>query len=930
MNTKKGTSIHSGKNTQTVKKNSKNGTKRLKHKLITKKISKTISSAKKQKHSKFIPSQIRNIAVELKDIQSVDTDYKWKVVKSKQEEIFADNYPVDLLLACNQKLKSFISELASNKKIHIQNTKNIPENILVELKNSMDNVYTYSSLNSGLRSEYNNQNKNEFPYNNANNLVKTNKLLQHRFVYTFTLSYYYINDVYNLLPINLDKDFKILNISHHKGYAEACIYKYINQTPLENINTNIDSLITGFVFCKNFKEDEIKNINRIYKYDNYDIIKKYWSPADLDKIIIDRQSSKDLCFLDCHMFIKGYEFIRINYNHQLLLGGLIIALCSLKQNGNLLLSLAGLSSKFSQDLIVIVNQYFDKLVLFKHELYKPHYNTYFIACYGFRNKAIDNFTQDIEMMKQIYAEMYNLDNTGGLAYTPNSPKEESLLGITRHQSSHQKPNAGNYTYFNSLLEPNNSIIYDLITRHIEDRLRDYEQFLDAMNFYHDNIRLNNDKHRQYQMINYYKSIQMAKYLNLQINPTVNVFKIKTDITTDIYQNLYGLDTTVHFKFRAYPNNKLIYGKPKLELSNQNLLEQILRMNTATRIFDTRNLDNYDLLKKKLRFYENSLNGLLMDKFNNGIPTKKNKVIRQPSRAWIKMYEIAEIAQLIPRQAPKFKVLCFCEAPGNFILAINHYVKTKTDIKKFDWIAQSYNPNAQGPRDYHVIGDDYELMKNYPDNWDFGPKNTGDITDATNIKYYGTVYDDVDLLTADCGTDWGDNDLFSSKLMYGQLLFILNSLPIGKSFVIKYYVPFIHYPAQLALFYIIYQSFEEISFYKPLQNAWSPEFYLIGKGYKGINRDLLAHLFDTLNNYNPFLSPIDLQKIPQNFSLQLEKVVCDLVDRFVFYIERYIYYIDIIEEGGNPRFNLVEEHINMRNEEWIKKFKILKIKDGDKL
>jgi 23S rRNA U2552 (ribose-2'-O)-methylase RlmE/FtsJ len=731
--------------------------------------------------------------------------------------------------------------------------------------------------------------------------------------------------VYNLLPITYDKNFKVLNISHHLGYAEAYIYKYINQTSLENINTNIDSLITGFVFGKNFKEDEIKTMNRIYKYENYKIISKCWTPSELDKIITDNQSSKDLCFLDCHMFIKGYETIRINYNHQLLLGGLILALSSLKQNGKLLLSLAGLSSKFSQDLLVIVNQYFDKMVLFKHELYNPHYNTYFIACYGFRNKAIDNFTRDIEMMTQIYQEMYNLDKTGGFEYTSNDPTTEKALGIKK-----TNPRKTGYTYFNSLLEPNGSLLYNLITKHIEDRLRDYSQFLDAMDFYYDHIRLNREEHQKYQMINYYKSIQLANYLNLAINPVINIFKIKTNITTDIYQNLYGLDTTVHFKFRAYPNNKLIYGKPKLELSNQNLLEQILKMNSATRLFDTRKLDNYDLLKKKVRFYENSLNGLLMENFNTGIPTKKNKVIRQPSRAWIKMYEIADIAQLIPRHAPKFKVLCFCEAPGNFILAINHYVKTKTEIKKFDWIAQSYNPNAQGPRDYHVIGDDYELMAKYPNNWDFGPKNTGDITDATNIKYYGTIYNDVDLLTADCGTDWGDNDLFSSKLMYGQLLFILNSLPVGKSFVIKYYVPFIHYPAQLALFYIIYQSFEEISFYKPLQNAWSPEFYLIGKNYKGINQDLLAHLFDILNNYNPYLSPIDLQKLPMNFSLQLEKVVQELINRFVFYIERYIYYIDIIEEGGNPRFNLVEQHINLRNEEWVKKFKILKIKDADKL
>ena len=874
---------------------------------------------------KFTPSQTRNISI---DLQDNNIEYKWKVEKSNKEEMFCNNYPTDLLLETNTKLDSFIIKLGKHNNIRVNNTESLPEKLLPLLKQSIDYVYTYSILNSGLRSEFRtgtlkpqhltNKKKSIFPH--------ITKLLMYRFLHqSITLSFYYINDVYNLLPIHFHKNYKILNICHHFAYAEACIYKYINQTNLENINSNIFSELLAFTFDNEFKINQLQQMNQIYKYKNYDMIKHIWTPDELANKNKEFESSKDLCFLDVHMFLKDYKYNRINYNHQLLLGGLILALNSLKRDGKLLLSLAGLSSKFSQDLMVVINRYFDKMVLFKTELYKPHYNTYLIACYGFRNKAIDNFTQDIEMMKQIYTDMYNLDNTGGLEYTPNDPTTEKALGI-KNQNTHKT----GYTYFNSLLEPNGSLLYNLITKHIEDRLQDYSQFLDAMDFYYDHIRLNRKEHQKYQMINYYKSIQLANYLSLAINPVINIFKIKTDITTDIYQNLYGLDTTVHFKFRAYPNNKLIYGKPKLELSNQNLLEQVLKMNSATRLFDTRKLDNYDLLKKKVRFYENSLNGLLMEKFNTGIPTKKNKVIRQPSRAWIKMYEIADIAQLIPRDAPKFKVFCFCEAPGNFILAINHYVKTKTEIKKFDWIAQSYNPNSQGPRDYHVIGDDYELMAKYPNNWDFGPKNTGDITDSTNIKYYGTVYNDVDLLTADCGTDWGDNDLFSSKLMYGQLLFILNSLPVGKSFVIKYYVPFIHYPAQLALFYIIYQSFEEISFYKPLQNAWSPEFYLIGKGYKGINQDLLAHLFDILNNYNPYLSPIDLNKLPINFTLQLEKVVQDLINRFVFYIERYIYYIDIIEEGGNPRFNLVEQHINLRNEEWVKNFKILKIKDADKL
>ena len=86
----------------------------------------------------------------------------------------------------------------------------------------------------------------------------------------------------------------------------------------------------------------------------------------------------------------------------------------------------------------------------------------------------------------------------------------------------------------------------------------------------------------------------------------------------------------------------------------------------------------------------------------------------------------------------------------------------------------------------------------------------------------------------------------------------------------------------------------------------------------------------MDNYNPYLSPLALHKIPDTFYKQIEKVSRDLVDRFVFYIERYIYYIDIIDEGINPKLSLIKDHINLRNEEWVKKFKIEKIRNEDKL
>ena len=74
----------------------------------------------------------------------------------------------------------------------------------------------------------------------------------------------------------------------------------------------------------------------------------------------------------------------------------------------------------------------------------------------------------------------------------------------------------------------------------------------------------------------------------------------------------------------------------------------------------------------------------------------------------------------------------------------------------------------------------------------------------------------------------------------------------------------------------------------------------------------------------------LDKIPDDFMKQLEKAVSDLVNRHVFYVERYIYYVDLMEGGKEPDFDTVEKDIYARNEAWIKEFKIKPIKDKDKL
>jgi hypothetical protein len=888
--------------------------------------SKSTNKLNNDRISLFRPSIVENYEIKINDKNNIK--YTWNIKKDNKEEIFY-NFPADMLVENIYHLQKLMNYIAKSKNIVIKDNQVYPNKVLENFYYLKKSYKKYSPLGEMIRTEYivkNNIELKAFPESyirtkGKDNLNVVNSILYHRFVYhSMTLHYLYIIDKYNLVPLKFKENFKVLNISHHLGFAEACIFKYINSTHEQLLNDMIQSQLLTFVFNGEYKDYDTKSMSKLYEYDNLEEVNNIWSLDELDDKI-QELSDKDLCFIDSHILLPNYGIIRTNYNHMLMLGNLILALGTLNKNGNMLMSLSGLSSKFSQDLLFIVSRYFVDVEIFKTEIQEPHYNTILIVAKGFQTIENENFLVDMQKMKELYQEMYNNDNTGGLDYVPNQPKLEKQLDIVHIKSK--------YVYYNSILDVEDSLVYPQINTFLQFKLTNYNDFINNLDFYYKNILPNREKHNRTQMLHTHKSIQLANYLDLRINPLLDINHIQIDLVNDIYRNLYGLDNTVYYKFRLYEKSLKIR-KPKLDTSNRYLLEQVLRMENATRVFDTRRIENYDKLKKHLRFYEKSLNKMLMNKFNMGIPIKGGKTITHPSRAWIKMYEIAEITKLIPRKADKFKSLCFCEAPGNFILAINHFVKTRTDIKNFDWIAQSYNPNTDSGRDFHVLGDDYDLMKKYPEKWDFGPKNTGDVTDSDNIKYYGSVYDDVDLLTSDCGTDWSGDDLISSKLMYGQLLFVLNNLPKGKNFVIKYYIPFIHYPAQLALFYIIYQSFKEVSFYKPLQNAWSHEFYLIGKNYKGLTGEQLEPLFEIMDNYNPYMSPIDLSKLPEEFMKQIEKVSKDVVDRFVFYIERYIYYLDVIESGKKPNYDVVDKHINIRNIEWIKEFKIKKINNKDKM
>jgi cap2 methyltransferase len=66
-------------------------------------------------------------------------------------------------------------------------------------------------------------------------------------------------------------------------------------------------------------------------------------------------------------------------------------------------------------------------------------------------------------------------------------------------------------------------------------------------------------------------------------------------------------------------------------------------------------------------------------------------------AWAKMYECIDSYRLIALSdsARQFNSVHICEAPGAFICATNHYLRTKYPQLKWNWMANSLNPYYEG-------------------------------------------------------------------------------------------------------------------------------------------------------------------------------------------------------------------------------------------
>lgn len=292
--------------------------------------------------------------------------------------------------------------------------------------------------------------------------------------------------------------------------------------------------------------------------------------------------------------------------------------------------------------------------------------------------------------------------------------------------------------------------------------------------------------------------------------------------------------------------------------------------------------------------------------NNTNPTQKiSHAVRrraQPemvTQAWLKFYEIVNAYPIVPldmetgvkdyflepkgqgHQFPfdedrtQFNSVHLCEAPGAFILALNHYLVLNRHTLKWQWLGNTLNPYYEGtPLDQCITEERfiYLTLKN----WSFGRDNTGDVTIWNNLcdivdcaQYLGPIH----LVTADgsfdCQATPAEQEKMTHCLHLCEAVAAMHVLAPGGSLVIKKFTFFEN--ETLNLMYLLCCVFESVHVYKPgTSKQGNSEVYVIALNYHGKGKHG-EHLKKLSEVYGPNLHPCSMfaqKDIPENFIHQI--------------------------------------------------------------
>lgn len=445
-----------------------------------------------------------------------------------------------------------------------------------------------------------------------------------------------------------------------------------------------------------------------------------------------------------------------------------------------------------------------------------------------------------------------------------------------------------------------------------------------------------------------KGVSLKKNSIKKVSPNFKKFKLPKNIYPKKYIILFPQPnkriSLEEVKFNFYLN------KIKLEKLDKYFLEHkelIKKKDNIERLSEIVGGDKLVKLTKYLNFHDFTSNANVG---NTPLMYYNIDLNFGWTNAWRKMYEMIQELRLVDIGSKKLTHFDMCGFPGAFVFATNHYVKTKTNIKEYDWYINSFKEELkEGDIKQKYLRDKFNLQKKYQDRFLYGTGN-GDITEIENIKEYINFYQDkdVDLVSSDCGLQikWNESYLREEqmiKIHFGQFVCGISILKKGGHFVMKNYSQM--KPLSISIIYLMILIFNKVYLVKPESSRqYGNEIYLVGKDFKkNLSKAQLEELLilvgklENSKNINHCLF--------QNMDTSL---VRSIEDKLTFYYKQLkknkenkdkLYEVELFSLGKNPE--LVEKKLKHLKEcskyqlkgyfkNYFRKLKYQRIKKGDKL
>jgi 23S rRNA U2552 (ribose-2'-O)-methylase RlmE/FtsJ len=393
-----------------------------------------------------------------------------------------------------------------------------------------------------------------------------------------------------------------------------------------------------------------------------------------------------------------------------------------------------------------------------------------------------------------------------------------------------------------------------------------------------------------------------------------------------------------------PNNwkedfpKYHYQYPEL----QKLKKELNEVKHKQDIYNEQDEKNFRLTNTKLRDYD-----LLRGKYGILAKDYDAEIV---TNAWLKMFEnmafLDEYLKKISKSKNKsFYSLHIAEAPGNFVLAINHYIKTNYPQIDWFWLANSYRDIYDGKYGRGYLSDQYGLIRKNKHNWIFGADGDGDITSTSNLisfnqdvrkKFLAKVH----FITSDVKyvpeiPDFDDEEYINKPVHLAHLVCSLMNLENEGVMILKEFTLF--EAPSIALLYLIINCFRKVYIAKPeTSKSANSEIYIIGIKYKNILQQV--H-FDRLLSVMKYIRKLNVasgspalfvrEDIPETFVKKVIDINRRLNELQISGINKNI---ETYEKYKSVRFVDIENQKQKiaKAREWINKHKVTALPETERL